>query len=270
MATASNSTALASAHAAPDGASRRPGPIDTAQAIVLDPTAAATASASEDSSPPATERAPPLVANAAQRSRPEPPTQPNVWDFQREQRRQAARPSFKDDVGYHRPTMAQLKPVLDLIAAGHATGGDIFDAYAPLRRDSDRPIVGYVRLVTGSNTNQIDEGKALKAALADLQSKGLGTSLADLVQIRKDLANQQLTLGFATFDALDKIIGMSLKIPVKDTFMTFTAESSHAMDGFHLDILDFAHDRTAECLRPGLRPSHPHVRQRSCTPLRPP
>ncbi|RHY22183.1 hypothetical protein DYB32_009584 [Aphanomyces invadans] len=142
--------------------------------------------------------------------------------------------------------MAELQPVLDLLATGSATGGELFDAFEPLRRDSNRPIVGYVRIPTGAHTAQIDEGKALKAVLFDNHQANVGPSLADLIQLRKDLANQQLVLGLASFRAIDALTGVSLKLPVKDGQKTFLVESSHAMDGFHVDILDFAHDRAAE------------------------
>ncbi|ETV94627.1 hypothetical protein H310_11887 [Aphanomyces invadans] len=170
----------------------------------------------------------------------------DVWAFQREQRRQADAVRSKSDIGYHRPTMAELQPVLDLLATGSATGGELFDAFEPLRRDSKRPIVGYVRIPTGAHTAQIDEGKALKAVLFDNHQANVGPSLADLIQLRKDLANEQLVLGLASFRAIDALTGVYLKLPVKDGQKTFLVESSHAMDGFHVDILDFAHDRAAE------------------------
>jgi hypothetical protein len=153
---------------------------------------------------------------------------------------------LKSDIGFHRPSMAELGPVLALLASGKATCSELFDAYEPLRHDSNRTIVGYVRIPTGSYTTQIDEGKALKAVLFDNHHTNIVSSLADLVQLRKDSANQQLILGLASFQAIDRLTGVSFKLPVKDGFKTFLVESSHAMDGFHVDILDFAHDRAAE------------------------
>ncbi|RHY24872.1 hypothetical protein DYB32_008650 [Aphanomyces invadans] len=170
----------------------------------------------------------------------------DVWSFQREQRRQADAIRSKSDIGYHRPTMAELQPVLDLLATGSASGGELFDAFEPLRRDSNRAIVGYVRIPTGAFTAQIDEDKALKAVLFDNHQANVGSSLAELIQLRKDLANQQLVLGLASFRAIDALTGVSFKLPVKDGQQTFLVESAHAMDGFHVDILDFAHDRAAE------------------------
>ncbi|ETV90908.1 hypothetical protein H310_14395 [Aphanomyces invadans] len=170
----------------------------------------------------------------------------DVWSFQREQRRQADAIRSKSDIGYHRPTMAELQPVLDLLATGSASGGELFDAFEPLRRDSNRAIVGYVRIPTGAFTAQIDEGKALKAVLFDNHQANVGSSLAELIQLRKDLANQQLVLGLASFRAIDALTGVSFKLPVKDGQQTFLVEAAHAMDGFHVDILDFAHDRAAE------------------------
>ncbi|ETV94628.1 hypothetical protein H310_11888 [Aphanomyces invadans] len=142
--------------------------------------------------------------------------------------------------------MAELQPVLDLLATGTASGGELFDAFEPLRRDSNRDIVGYVRIPTGAFTAQIHEGKALKAVLFDNHQANVRSSMAQLIQLRKDLANQQLVLGLTLFRAIDTLTGVSFKLPVKDGQQTFLVESSHAMDGFHIDIFDFAHDRAAE------------------------
>ncbi|RHY24745.1 hypothetical protein DYB32_008716, partial [Aphanomyces invadans] len=136
--------------------------------------------------------------------------------------------------------------ILDLLATGTASGGELFDAFEPLRRDSNRDIVGYVRIPTGAFTAQIDEGKALKAVLFDNHQANVGSSMAQLIQLRKDLANQQLVLGLTLFRAIDTLTGVSFKLPVKDGQQTFLVESSHAMDGFHIDIFDLAHDRAAE------------------------
>ncbi|KAF0705194.1 hypothetical protein As57867_007082, partial [Aphanomyces stellatus] len=190
-------------------------------------------------------RATPSSSTGAALPEPAAPTV-DVWEFQAEQRRLADKVSMKNDIGYHRPSMVELQPVLDLHATGTATGGELFDAFEPLRRDSNRPIVGYVRIATGFHTNHIDEGKALKAVLFDNQHQQLVEPLADLIQLRKDSANQQLILGFASFQAIERVMGATFKIPVKEGSKTFKAESSHAMDGFHVDILDFGHDRAAE------------------------
>ncbi|CAK4682709.1 unnamed protein product [Aphanomyces euteiches] len=142
--------------------------------------------------------------------------------------------------------MELMRPVLALLDKGGVTGGELFDAYEPLRRDPNRPIVGYLRIPTGRHTNSIEESKALKAILFDNHQNGTTQSLADLVQIRKDLANQQLILAMSSLESIDRITGAAFKLPVRDGHQTFTAESSHAMDGFYIDILDFAHDRAAE------------------------
>ncbi|CAK4098096.1 unnamed protein product, partial [Aphanomyces euteiches] len=170
----------------------------------------------------------------------------DVWGFQREQRRQAETGKSNHDIGFQRPTMELMRPVLALLDKGGVTGGELFDAYEPLRRDPNRPIVGYLRIPTGRHTNSIEESKALKAILFDNHQNGTTQSLADLVQIRKDLANQQLILAMSSLESIDRITGAAFKLPVRDGHQTFTAESSHAMDGFYIDILDFAHDRAAE------------------------
>ena len=134
--------------------------------------------------------------------------------------------------------MAQLAPVLELIASG-ACGGELFDAHEPLRHDSSKPVVCCVKMPTGSHTCQIDEGRALKAVLFDNQHPGLESSLADIVQCSKDSANQQLCWGLASFEALDRLTGVSFNIPVSrdGTKERFTMARRHVMELFHVDDL---------------------------------
>ncbi|KAG9399011.1 hypothetical protein AC1031_012391 [Aphanomyces cochlioides] len=70
--------------------------------------------------------------------------------------------------------------------------------------------------------------------------------LADIVQVCKDLANQQLILGVASYEAIDQLSGMTFKLPVKDGVKPFGTGALHPMDGFYIDILDFESNRTAE------------------------
>ncbi|RHY20573.1 hypothetical protein DYB32_010005, partial [Aphanomyces invadans] len=142
--------------------------------------------------------------------------------------------------------MAELQPVLDLLATGTASGGELFDALEPLRHDSNCDIVGYFRIPTGAITAQIDEGKALNVVLFDNHQANVGSASIALMQLRKNMSNQQLVLGLTSFRAIDTLTGISLKLPVKDRQKTFLADSSHAMDGFHVDKLDFAHDSAGQ------------------------
>ncbi|RHY18248.1 hypothetical protein DYB32_010413 [Aphanomyces invadans] len=152
----------------------------------------------------------------------------------------------KSDIGYYRLTMAELQPVLDLLVTGTAAGGELFNAFEPLRRDSNRDFVGYVRIPTGAFTAQIYEGKILKVVLFDNHQANVGIALTDLMQLRKNMANQQLVPGLTSFRAIDTLTGISLKLPVKDRQKPFLVGSSHDMDGFHVDKLDFAHDSAGE------------------------
>ncbi|RLO06552.1 hypothetical protein DYB28_003463 [Aphanomyces astaci] len=180
---------------------------------------------------------------------PPPNTSPteNVWEFMRESRRRADRASSKADIGTHRPTMPQLTPLLELLNSG-ASGGALFDAFEPLRLDVKKPVVCRVQMDTGSYTNTIDEGKAMKAVLFDTNQKSLEPSLAEIVQCHRDVANQNLTWGLASFEAMDRLVGVSFAIPVSrdGTKVNFTMSSPHVMDGFYLDIVDFVHDRVSE------------------------
>ncbi|KAG9399013.1 hypothetical protein AC1031_012447 [Aphanomyces cochlioides] len=122
----------------------------------------------------------------------------NVWDFQHEKRCQQDAKSRRD-VGFQRPTMDQLRPIVDLLATNAATGNALLDAYEAYGQDSSRPVVGYVKIATGAHTLSMDEGKALKAMLFDNHDTEPLPGLADIVQVRKDLANQQLILGVASY-----------------------------------------------------------------------
>ncbi|ETW00706.1 hypothetical protein H310_07263 [Aphanomyces invadans] len=153
----------------------------------------------------------------------------NVWEHQREQRRRVTRLSAEADIGLQKPTMERLAPLLDLLAAD-ASGVRLFDAHEPLRHDTAKPDVCRVKVSTGVHTNQVDEGWALKSVVYDNHHPGLESALADI--------------GLIVFEALDRRTGVSFAIPVSrdDSKECFTMSAPHALDGFHVDILNFVHD----------------------------
>ncbi|ETV90188.1 hypothetical protein H310_14985 [Aphanomyces invadans] len=85
--------------------------------------------------------------------------------------------------------MAELQPVLDLLATGTASGGELFDAFEPLRRDSNATSLDI----------SIDEGKTLNVVLFDNHQANVDSASIALMQLRKNMSNQQLVLGLASF-----------------------------------------------------------------------
>ena len=142
--------------------------------------------------------------------------------------------------------MDQLRPMMELLTTNPTAGSALFDANEAFRQDSNRPVVGYVKIATGAHTFAMDEGKALKAMLFDNHDTEPLPGLADIVQIRKDVTNQQLILGIASTAAIDQLSGTTLKLPVKDGIKPFGTGALHPMDGFYIDILDFESNRVAE------------------------
>ncbi len=172
-------------------------------------------------------------------------TPTNVWEHHSEQRRQA-NASVKGDVGLHRPTMAQLQPVLALIDSGETSGRAVFDAFQATQATTTRPIVTTVRMDTGYVTSQLDEGKVLSAVLHGNRTRGLERGLNDIVQLKIDTDTRQLVWGLASFEAASVLENVAFKIPTKDGMQTFTMTSTHALDGFFVEIVGFNVDLEAQ------------------------
>ncbi|KAH9070918.1 hypothetical protein Ae201684P_007463 [Aphanomyces euteiches] len=64
---------------------------------------------------------------------------------------------------FNDPPWKLMRPVLALLDKGGVTGANCSMRIEPLRRDPNRPIVGYLRIPTGRHTNSIEESKALKS-----------------------------------------------------------------------------------------------------------
>ncbi|CAK4892319.1 unnamed protein product, partial [Aphanomyces euteiches] len=169
----------------------------------------------------------------------------NIWQHYADQRRQAAKVA-KEDVGYHRPTMKQLAPVLALADDPATTGRELFEAFENAVPTSTRPIVAYMHMDVGFFINQIDEGHALRAVLHDHRNEGIDEGLADLVQLTANTNSRQLIWGLASLSAIPILENKPFKIPVKDGTQTFTMQATSAMDGFFLDNLGFDAHREAK------------------------
>jgi len=194
--------------------------------------------------------APPSFADRRRRAEarataaPPTPAAPNVWEHQAEQRRLAAK-GAKSDIGYHRPSMAQLAPVLALAASPSVSGRELFEAFETAL-PPPRPIVAHIRMDAGYHTSQIDEGKALRAVLHDNRIPGIDAGLAEIVQLTVDSNSRQLIWGLASFEAVKILENKTFKIPTKDGTQDLTMKSEHVLDGFYVDFVGFAVDREAK------------------------
>ncbi len=167
----------------------------------------------------------------------------NVWSHHAEARSKANK-AAREDVGLHRPTMAEMQPVLDLVAAGETSGRALFEAFENIRPTDDRPIVTTIRMDSGYATNQITE-KNVISAVVHCGVKGIERALADLVQLKIDTDARQLVWGLATFEAAAILENMSFRLPTKDGAQNFTMVSAHVLDGFHVELVGFNVNRAS-------------------------
>jgi len=170
-----------------------------------------------------------------------PPAPENVWSHHAEARGKANK-AVRDDVGLHRPSMAALQPLLDLVAAGETSGRVLFETFENIHPTVARPIVTTVRMDTGYATNQLTEKSAI-AAVLHCRVRGIERSLADLVQLKIDTDARQLVWGLASFEAAAALENMQFRIPTKDGTQSFAMVSAHVLDGFHVEIVGFNVDR---------------------------
>ncbi len=173
-----------------------------------------------------------------------PPAPENVWSHHAEARGKANK-AVRDDVGLHRPSMAALQPLLDLVAAGETSGRVLFETFENIHPTVARPIVTTVRMDTGYATNQLTEKSAI-AAVLHCRVRGIERSLADLVQLKIDTDARQLVWGLATYEAVTILENTYFQIPTKEGSQRFQMVSSHALDGFHAEIVGFAVDRDSQ------------------------
>ena len=176
-----------------------------------------------------------------------PPRGTGPWDFQATEARAAAAVRKAKDVGYHRPSMAELKPLLAKHAAGTLSfEGDIL----PLQNHSPRPVVGWLTMATGHHTKNIDEASAMKSLLHDNQQLPIGDVLVDVIKFEKDLPNRMVRWGIATTSAIDALQGVSLRLRIgrDGTTASFLMAIPHALDGFSMDLPDGLRDQSEERL----------------------
>ncbi|RQM16260.1 hypothetical protein B5M09_013344, partial [Aphanomyces astaci] len=136
--------------------------------------------------------------------------------------------------GRHRPTMDELAPLLEKHAAGQLTFNDLL----PIQKHSTRDVVGWLHMVTGAITKDIDVDTAMASLLFGNRDAGLDTALADIVQCEKDVPNRTIKWGIASEAALNKLRGVTMYIQVarNGAKQGFPMTSPHVLDGFFLDI----------------------------------
>ncbi|KAF0701443.1 Aste57867_8068 [Aphanomyces stellatus] len=187
----------------------------------------------QDQGSPATQPAPPAP--------PSPATNPaDAWAAFAAQRDAATKASRTKDVGNHRPSMADLAPLL----AKHAAGNLSFQDTLPLQKHDQREVVGWLHMDTGTHTKSINEDAAMASLLLDNHSTVKGEVLVDVIKCERDLPNRMLRWGIASNDALRQLEGVSLKLRIlaaggkakSTTMMSFPLSLPHALDGFFLDI----------------------------------
>ncbi|ETV93870.1 hypothetical protein H310_12218 [Aphanomyces invadans] len=157
----------------------------------------------------------------------------DVWAFQAQQRAKTSKTKLKD-IGDHRPSLDELAPLLEKHAAGQLTFNDLL----PIQKHSAREVVGWLHMVAGALTKDIDLDTAMASLLFGNRDLGLDTSLADIVKCEKDMPNRVIKWGIASKAALNKLRGVTMHIQVarNGTKQGFSMTSPHVLDGFFLDI----------------------------------
>ncbi|RQM29324.1 hypothetical protein B5M09_011783 [Aphanomyces astaci] len=188
--------------------------------------------ASSTSSDTAPQRLPPPSNNGPRTASKAAPAE-DVWAFQAQQRAKASKTKSKD-IGEHRPTMDELAPLLEKHAAGQLTFNDLL----PIQKHSTRDVVGWLHMVTGAITKDIDVDTAMASLLFGNRDAGLDTALADIVKCEKDVPNRTIKWGVASEAALNKLRGVTMHIQVarNGAKQGFPMTSPHVLDGFFLDI----------------------------------
>lgn len=190
------------------------------------------------------------AADPATTSRPLPTTDP--WAAFTAKRVEAAKAARGHDVGVHRPSMADLAPLL----AKHAAGTLAFHDTMPIQKHDKREVVGWLHMDTGKYTKAINEDAAMASLLHDNQSLVKGDTIVDVIKCEKDVQNHMLRWGVASDVALQQLQGVTLKLRVSTTsgkvksttLMSFQLTLPHALDGFYMDIPTGLHGLSEERL----------------------
>jgi hypothetical protein len=162
------------------------------------------------------------------------------WAAFAAKRAEATKTTRMKDVGVHRPSMADLEPLL----AKHAAGTLVFHDTIPIQKHDKREVVGWLHMATGNHTKDINEDAAMASLLHDNQSLVNGDTLVDVIKCEKDPQNRMLRWGIASETAIRQLQGTTLKLRVTNTsgkikttsLMSFQLTLPHALDGFYMDI----------------------------------
>ena len=146
-----------------------------------------------------------------------------------------------------RPTMGELREVLDKHAAGNLT----FDDVVPLLPHDAREVVGWLYMETGASTRSIDVSGAIHSLLTDNEQPALLEGLVNIIKCERDLQKGMIRWGFATSSSLRDMRGVSLRLRLrrKDrgyTYGSFAMIEPHVLDGFYMDIPDGLRSRNEE------------------------
>jgi hypothetical protein len=136
-----------------------------------------------------------------------------------------------------RPTMVELRSILDK----HAVGNLTFDDVLPLLPHDARDVVGWLYMETGAQTRHIDVATAIHSLLHDNQQPDLAAGLVNIIKCERDLQKGMMRWGFATSSAMTSLQGKALRLRVRRqdkgfTTCSFTMTEPHAMDGFYMDL----------------------------------
>ncbi|RHY02675.1 hypothetical protein DYB25_005008 [Aphanomyces astaci] len=180
---------------------------------------------------------------AKQPPRPTDKTSPitdDPWGRFAAERAAAAKAPRTKDVGAHRPSMADLRPLL----AKHAAGQLTFHDTLPIQGHDKREVIGWLHMATGQLTKSLNEDAMMSSLLHDNQSTVDGAILVDVIKCERDLKNRVVRWGVASMTALNRLEGVTMKLRINragakgatTTFESFSMDLPHALDGFYLDI----------------------------------
>ncbi|KAF0755692.1 hypothetical protein AaE_004885, partial [Aphanomyces astaci] len=186
---------------------------------------------------------PPSRLKAKQPPRPTDKTSPitdDPWGRFAAERAAAAKAPRTKDVGAHRPSMADLRPLL----AKHAAGQLTFHDTLPIQGHDKREVIGWLHMATGQLTKSLNEDAMMSSLLHDNQSTVDGAILVDVIKCERDLKNRVVRWGVASMTALNRLEGVTMKLRINragakgatTTFESFSMDPPHALDGFYLDI----------------------------------
>ncbi|RHY15136.1 hypothetical protein DYB25_000083 [Aphanomyces astaci] len=140
-----------------------------------------------------------------------------------------------DDIGFHPATDAQLATLLQLQEQGTWS----YDAVLALESSPRREAVGHLIMRPGVSTAKVSENRLFQAVLYSSQIPAkLRPLLADIITIRRNPTNHELSWAIASRAALDALQGVSFSIPISKTeTKRCVMEAVGPLSGYYLDIV---------------------------------